>query len=171
MKRSRLKINWQEDEKTLYRLYKEEPKAEVRVRYHALWLLRRGHSAIEVAEMLGVCLRSIRTWISWYKEAGSTSMKEHLTGGRQGQKPYLTKEQEEKLIEHAKKGHITTINDASKWIKQEFGVTYTIWGTRSLLARLKIKKKVPRPIADKASMHEQEEWKKGVYLPPLKKTA
>lgn len=166
----RLKIDWQEDEETLHRLYREESVAEVRIRFHALWLVRKNYPVVQVAEVVGVNQRTVRKWISWYRQGGSNSIREHRYGGRQGQKPYLTKEQQEKLVEYAKEGNITTIGSALDWVRKEFGITYTIWGMRSLLERLKIKKKVPRPLADKASIKEQEAWKKGAWLPPLKKT-
>lgn len=35
-----LRIDWQEDEQTLYQLYKQEKDHQNRTRLHALWLIR-----------------------------------------------------------------------------------------------------------------------------------
>ena len=52
------------DADTLFRLYKGEEVPELRVRWHALWLLRRGYKVSEVVEVLGVHERSVRRWIA-----------------------------------------------------------------------------------------------------------
>ena len=49
----RLQIEWQEDAERLKRLYKEEREPELRVRGHALWLLRCGYSVAKVVEVVG----------------------------------------------------------------------------------------------------------------------
>ena len=46
-------------------------------------------------------------------------------------------------------------------MEQQFGVRYTEWGMRSLLHRLKISPKVPRPLAANADLAAQEAWEKG----------
>ena len=50
--------------------------------------------------------------------------------------------------------------DAITWIHEQYGVTYTYWGMRHVFARLRLKKKVPRPQNPKASEEEQAAWKK-----------
>ncbi len=66
----RMKIPWQEDAETLFRLYKGEPDPEIRPRLHALWLLRQGYPVAEVVKVLGVHERSVRRWIAWYRAGG-----------------------------------------------------------------------------------------------------
>jgi hypothetical protein len=48
-----VEIDWKEDEATLYRLYRSEREAELRLRWHALWLVRQGHSAGRAARRVG----------------------------------------------------------------------------------------------------------------------
>nr|WP_290666650.1 helix-turn-helix domain-containing protein [Ardenticatena sp.] len=62
----RLQIEWQEDAERLKRLYKEESELALRVRWHALWLLRCGYSVAKVVEVVGGHERSVRRWIAWY---------------------------------------------------------------------------------------------------------
>jgi len=166
MRGRRLQIEWQEDEETLFRLYKQERDPELRPRLHALWLLRQGHRVRWVARVVGVHERSLQRWLAWYREGGIAEVLKHRRGGRQGREPKLNAEQQARLVEEAAEGTFTTIWDAVRWVEQEFGVTYTYWGMRSLFVRLKLKRKVPRPLAAKASLRVQERWKKGALLLP-----
>ena len=164
----RLHIEWQEDADTLFRLYKEEEEPELRVRWHALWLLRRGYTVAEVEKVLGVHERSVRRWIKWYRVGGVAEVRRHRRGGRQGRTPKLTPEQQEQLKARAAEGHFRTIEDAVEWVRETFKVEYTYWGMRSLFVRLKIKRKVPRPVAVKADAEAQAAWKKGALWQPYK---
>ena len=165
----RLEIAWQEDADTLYRLYKGEQDPELRLRWHALWLLRRGYTVSEVVAVLGVHERSVRRWIAWYRAGGVTEVRRHRRGGRQGQKPKLTLAQQEALKARAAAGHFRTIHDAVQWVRETFGVEYTYWGMRSLFVRLKIRRKVPRPTAAQAKPEAQRAWKKGALWQPSKR--
>jgi len=156
-----LVIDWQEDEQTLLRCYRDEPDAELRTRFHALWLMRRGHRAKEAADLVAVDVRTVRTWLAWYRQGGVSAIRRHRHGGRQGRTPFLTPEQCAQLVAQSAQGTFTTVADVVAWVHQQFGVTYTWWGMRSLLIRLKITPKVPRPLAAKASLDTQEGWKKG----------
>ena len=163
----RMHIEWQEDEEALLRLYKEEQDLELRPRWHALWLLRKGYSVAEVVMVLSIHERTLRRWIAWYRAGGVEEVRRHRKGGRQGRECWLTPKQKEKLKARAAEGGFRTIHDAVKWTEENFKVKYTYWGMRSLFVRLGIKKKVPRPKAVKASPEAQEEWKKGVLLQPF----
>lgn len=99
--------------------------------------------------------------LRWYREGGIAAIREHRQGNRQGRKPFLTAEQRTQLVAQTVQGTITTIGEGRSWVEEHFGVRYTYWGMRSLFHRLKIKKKVPRPLAAKASLEAQEAWKKG----------
>jgi transposase len=63
----KLQVTWQEDEARLYELYKGEKDHQIRVRLHALWLLRQGHAMEEVATLLGVHYRTVQKWVAWYR--------------------------------------------------------------------------------------------------------
>ena len=59
------------------------------------------------------------------------------------------------------RGRIRTVGEAVRWVEWQFGVRYTAWGMRSLLQRLTIGPKVPRPLAAQADLEAQEAWKRG----------
>ena len=71
----------------------------------------------------------------------------------------MTAEQQAHLTAETARGTIRTVGEAVRWVEQQFGVDYTAWGMRSVLQRLKIGKKVPRPLAAKADLEAQEAWK------------
>jgi transposase len=161
----RLIIDWQDQPDALFRLYRAEAEPELRTRWHALWLLRQGHAPKQAAQLVGVQLRTLRTWLSWYRAGGTTTIRQHRRGGRQGQPPFLTAEQRAQLKAHTATGAIKTIAQAIVWVQSQFGITYTYWGMRSLFDRLQIGQKLPRPQAEHASDEAQEAWKKGAWLP------
>lgn len=160
-----LRIDWQEDEQTLYDLYKKEKDTQKRTRLHALWLLRKGHPLRETAGLIGVHYRTLQDWVAWYRRGGLDEVRQHRRGGHGGRKSRLTPQQEARLKELAGQGEIRTIWDGVVWAKEACGVGYTYWGMRWVFARLRLKKKVPRPIAPQASLEAQEEWKKGGWRP------
>ncbi len=157
----KLVIDWQEDEGTLLRLYRSESDVELRTRWHALWVLRQGYAPLMAASLVGVHLRTVRTWLRWYREGGTHAIRQHRHGGRQGQASFLTAEQQAQLKAHTATGAIRTVAQAGAWVQAQFDITYTYWGMRSLFQRLQIGQKVPRPQADNASPVAQEAWKKG----------
>jgi Homeodomain-like domain-containing protein len=65
MRGRRMVIAWQDDEAALYQRYRAEPDAEVRTRWHALWLIRQGRTATEAATLVGVERRSVQRWLAW----------------------------------------------------------------------------------------------------------
>jgi transposase len=161
MRGRRLRIAWQEDEVTLWQRYRGELDPDLRTRWHALWLLRQGRSVTETAALVGVHRRSVQRWLSWYRQGGLAAVAQHRQGGRQGRTAYLTAEQQAHLTAETARGTIRTVGEAVRWVEQQFGVAYTDWGMRSVLQRLKIGKKVPRPLAAKADLEAQEAWKRG----------
>jgi len=161
MRGRRLQIDWQEDEQTLYNLYKKEKDAQRRTRLHALWLLRKGHSLREAARIVGVHYRTLQDWVAWYRLGGLDEVLRRRHGGHGGRKSRLTPQEEARLKELAYQGEIRTIWDGVIWAKEMCGVPYTYWGMRWVFARLNLRKKVPRPIATQASVEAQEEWKRG----------
>jgi transposase len=162
----KLVIAWQDDVESLFQLYRTESDPELRTRWHALWLIRQGATPTAAAQRVGVQLRTVRTWLRWYREGGIATIRQHRQGGRQGQPSRLTAEQCVQLKAHTASGAVKTIEQARVWVKAQFGVSYTYWGMRSLFERLRIGKKVPRPQADKADTAQQEAWKKGGSSPP-----
>lgn len=159
-----LQIDWQEDEQTLHRLYKQEKDHQNRTRLQALWLLRQGRAMKKVAQIVGVHYQTVREWAAWYRQGGVKEVLRHRHGGHGGKERRLTPEQEEALKDRASQGEFRTLWEAVDWVKEQFGVRYTYWGMRWVFYRLGLKKKVPRRIAPQASLEAQEAWKKGGLL-------
>ena len=152
--------DWQEDEQTLYELYKQEKDHQNRTRLQALRLLRPGRSMGEVADLVGVHYRTVQEWVAWYRKGGIAEVLRHRHGWHGGQKRYLSEEQEAELKAKAEAGEVRTIQDGVEWAKSH-GVEHTYWGMRGVFGRLELKKKVPRPKSPQTSDEEQEAWKKG----------
>jgi len=166
MRGRRLVIAWREDEAALRQRYRDEPDPELRTRYHALWLVHAGQPTTAAATLVGVHVRSVRRWLGWYRQGGLAAVARHRRGGRQGRAARLTADQQAEVTAETARGTIATVGQARAWVERRFGVAYTYWGMRSLLHRLKIGRKVPRPLAAKASLAAQEAWKKGGSPPP-----
>lgn len=158
----RLRIDWREgdEESSLKARYLAEKRTEVRVRLHALWLLRTGRSIREVASLLGVHERSVQYWVSGYRRGGLAEVSAHRLGGV-GKSSWLTPEQQAEVVAEAATGNWRAAEDARRWIADKFQVSYKLNGVCELLARLKCKPKVPRPLHAKVSLEELEIWKKG----------
>src|SRR5918999_4035501 len=139
--------------------YRKQAEGEVRTRRQALWLLRRGWSMAQVAEIVGVHYRTVQRWVGWYREGGVAEGCVHHGGG-QGQPAWLTPEQE------AAKGAFTTAA-ARRWVADQFGVTYRPKGIYGLLRRVRCHPKIPQPIHAQADPPAQEAWKRGLrHRPP-----
>jgi transposase len=156
-----LQIEWQESAEGLFRRYRQETEPELRIRWHGLWLVRKGNSEREAAGLVGVDERTMRLWVAWYRRGGLTEVARHRRGGRQGRRSHLTQEQLAALKARVTEGTFRTIGEAVAWVEQNCGQRYTYWGMRSMFRRLRFKKKVPRPLGEKASLEAQEAWKKG----------
>ena len=154
-------VEWQDDAKTLGQLYRRETDPELRPRLQALWLLRGGRRLAEVAEIVGVHYKTLQQWVAWYRVGGVEEVRRHRRGGRQGKTSYLTPDQERAVVEEAKTGAFRTAGEMGEWIERRFQVVYRPGSLYSLAERLKLGKKVPRPMNEKADEPSQEAWKKG----------
>lgn len=156
-----LQIAWQDDEAALRRRYQQERDPELRPRWHALWLVRRGMSLRAAAQVLGVDERSVRRWVAWYRTGGLAEVGRRRRGDRTGRAGWLTADQQAQLRAAASQGAFRTAAEAAQWVAAVFGVAYTSSGMRSLLHRLDCRPKVPRPLVEKADPATQAAWKKG----------
>ncbi len=155
-------VDWaaEDTEADLHAQYRAEKVTEVRTRLHALWLLRRGEPPAAVAAAVGVGLRSVHRWLQWYRESGMAQVRSRRKGGV-GTPSYLTPEQERQVVAEAAQGVFATAQAVRDWIEEQFGVVYTVGSMYTLLPRLGIRLKVPRPRHAKTDPQAQETWKKG----------
>jgi len=156
-----LSIVWHEETSEFEALYKAEPDRQRRTRLHALWLVRLGHTVQSAASVVGIHLRTLQQWLSWYRQGGLSEVLAHRHGGHAGRCSPLSASEEAQLKTLAATGQIGSIWDGVAWAQEHCGVSYTYWGMRSVFARLGLKKKVPRPRSPQASDQAQQAWKKG----------
>jgi transposase len=155
------RMAWRDEAPALREAYRRERDAELRPRLHALWLLRRGERLGEVADLVGVHYRTVQQWVAWYRAGGLAEVRRHRNGGRQGAPSRLSAAQRQTLSERAGAEGFATIGEAIGWAEQQFGVRYAYGGMRSVFHRLRLKWKVPRPLAVQASPQAQAAWKRG----------
>lgn len=157
-----LRIVWGagDDAAALKAAYQAEDRRDVRPRLHALWLLRIGERIRAVAKVLGVHERNVQRWVGWYRAGGRAAVMAHRRQGK-GQRSFLSPEQQARLWTQTATGTLRTAAEARAWVTDTFGVTYTAGGMSTLLGRLRIHPKVPRPLNPKADLEEQARWKKG----------
>jgi transposase len=155
-------VAWQESADELHERYRAERDLDSRKRLGALWLVRRGESVSDAAESMGVGRRTLTRWLSWYREGGLEEVLCRVPGhGASGNECWLSKHQQQELVERAGRGEFRTYEEARRWVKEEWGVEYRYKGMYAVLARLGVHPKVPRPTAEKADPEAQEAWKRG----------
>jgi transposase len=125
-----------------------------------LWLLRSGRTLGEVAAVVGVHYRTVQRWAAWYRAGGVAAIRTRKMGGK-GQAPFLTAAQEAEVAAEVETGRFRTGEQIRAWIAARFGVAYTLGGLYGLLARLRCRPKIPRPLHAKADQTAQAAWKKG----------
>ena len=72
---------WQLDEHGVRKWMYRAPSPRERERWHALWLLVRGWSAAQVAEVLERDPHTIGDWLANFRQAGPTGFTFEQTGG------------------------------------------------------------------------------------------
>ena len=144
----------------LHAQYRAEKVTEVRTRLHALWLLRQGQGPTAVAAVVGVGRNAVQRWLRWYREGGLDAVRCRRRGGP-GKPSYLTPEQERQVVAEAAQGVFGTAQAVRDWIEERFGVVYTRDSMYTLLPRLGIRLKGPRPRHAKTDPQAQAAWKKG----------
>ena len=155
-------VEWLEGAEVLRERFAAERDVGRRKRLQALWLVRRGWGVAASAEQAGVGERTLERWLGWYREGGLDGVLGRVPGrGARGAPARLDEGQLGRLAERAGGGGVRTYGGAAEWVRSEYGVGYSYNGMWSLLARLEIRPKVPRPAAEKADPAAQEAYKKG----------
>lgn len=155
-------VLWTETAEELYERFAGERDGRRRQRLQALWLVRRGEPIPQAAHLAGVGQRSLERWLGWYRQGGVNAVVARVPGhGARGQPSRLSGEQQQELVAQAATGAFRTYHEARVWVEQTFGVPYSYNGMFTLLARLDVHPKVPRPQATKADPAAQAAWKRG----------
>ena len=122
-------------------------------------LLRQGFGVAEIIRILRVPERTIRRWISWYREGGLEEILAHRQGVGGGRPCLLDKQQQGTLWAKVASGYSTTAGQIHEWLAERFGVTYAKQSVYGLLRMLGCVSKVPRPRHEKADVEAQQRWK------------
>lgn len=114
------------------------------------------------ARQAGVGERTVVRWLGWYRQGGLGAVLTRTPGhGAVGAAARLSEEQRWLLVEESARGSFRTYDEARDWVRERYGATYSYQGMYSLLSRLGVRPKVPRPVAEQADLAAQEAWKKG----------
>lgn len=158
----RVGVAWAEGAEELRERFAAEPDAAKRKRLQALWLVRDGRSVAEAGRLAGVGGRTVERWLGWYRAGGLAEVLRRVPGhGARGAPGRLTEGQRAALLARAAEGAFRTYDEAREWVAEAFGVAYSYQGMYSVLARMRVHPKVPRPMAAKADPAAQEAWKEG----------
>jgi transposase len=135
------------------------------IRARAIILARKGRTAAEVAEALGCCLRSVRSWTALYRAGGAAALADRPRAGRPSR---LKPGDEPRLRARLDAGPapadgVCTLRgeDVRRILAEEFDARYSIEGVYKLLHRLGYSSLAPRPRHRKADPEAQEAFKKG----------
>ncbi|MYD90914.1 MAG: transposase, partial [Caldilineaceae bacterium SB0662_bin_9] len=109
---------------------------------------------------VGVSRNAVQTWLRWYRAGGLEAVCRRRKGGH-GSPSYLTPEQQALLVAEAAQGVFATAQAVQDWLETQFGVVYRVGSLYTLLPRLGIRLKRPRPRHTQADPQAQETWKKG----------
>jgi transposase len=151
----------------LYDRYRAEREVQRRKRLQVLWLVRQGRTATAAATEAGVGVRTVLRWLDWYRAAGLAEVLRRVPGhGARGAACWLSPEQQAALLAQCRRGAFRTDGEAQRWVNREFAVPYRYDGIHTLLTRLGVHPKVPRPTAATADPAVQEAWKKGTSATP-----
>jgi transposase len=155
-------VEWrvEDTEEALKAAYQAERDPAQRTRLHGLWPLRCGWTLGAAAGALGVHYRSVQRWAAWYRQGGLAGLRAHRMGGT-GQETFPSAEAEAEVAAEVATGRFRTGAEIGEWIRERYGVSYTLGGVYSLLKRLRCAPKVPRPLHAKADIERQDAWKKG----------
>jgi transposase len=155
-------VEWRHSAEELRGRYRAERDPQLARRWQALWLLRQGRSLGEVAPLVGVAYRTVQEWAAWYRAGGLQEVARHRVGGlRRPIRPLLSPAQEAALVQRAGTVGFATRRLALAWLAEQFGAALTMRQLERLFARLRLRLKVPRPLAARADPAAQAAWKGG----------
>jgi transposase len=160
----KLTVDWKHTAEELYAHYNNTPNTQIARRFQALALLRRGRTLKETAEIVGVSIRTVQKWLTWYRTGGLDELTRRTRGGnRIPVRPLLTPDQQAQLLQHAATQGFRTLREAAAWCRETLGVELSERQVQRLFHRLGFRRKIPRPMAVRADAALQAQWKKGGF--------
>jgi len=151
----------------LRRLARSQSGARMRIRMQAIVLAKRGRTAVEIAETLGVSRRPVQEWVRRYNRAGVNGLARRSGQGRRGK---LSPEERDRFVARIESGpqpndQVCTLRgrDFQRILEKEFGTLYRLSAVYALLHRLGYSCLMPRPKHRKADPQAQEAFKKKAW--------
>jgi hypothetical protein len=77
----KLTVDWKHTAEELYAHYNNTPNTQIARRFQALALLRRGRTLKETAAIVGVSIRTVQKWLTWYRTGGLDELTRRTRGG------------------------------------------------------------------------------------------
>ena len=156
-----LVINWSaaDTEDSLFDRFQSEKDIKLRNRLHSLLMLRQGSGVVDVMKHFRVSERTVRRWISWYRQGGMAEVLAHKQGSGGGRPSLLDATQQGTLWAKVASGFFLTAREISDWIAEPFDIAYARQSIYGVLKRLGCVSKVPRPRHEKADVKAQKNWK------------
>jgi transposase len=148
--------------KSLQQMAARQTHARKHTRLRAVILAQEGWMASQIAEALGVSVRTIQQWVGDYNRQGLDGLKDRRGGNHR----YLTPTQEQQLREHLTataadpEGGVRHAAELLPHIEKHFGVRYSLSGLYTLLDRLGYEWLMPRPRHPGADPEAQAAFKK-----------
>jgi transposase len=133
----KLTVDWKHTAEELYAHYNNTPNTQIARRFQALTLLRRGRTRKETAEIVGVSIRTVQKWLTWYRTGGLDELTRRTRGGnRIPVRPLLTPNQQAQLLQHAATQGFRTLREAAAWCRETLGVELSERQMQRLFHRL-----------------------------------
>lgn len=132
----RMQIEWRESVEDLQVGWQAEPNPERRQRLQVLYQLRQGQPATQVSAQLGIPLRTVQQWMTWYRAGGLTELLRRIRGhGKQGRPVYLSSQQAQIVLGAVRAGHFATVDQVRNWIEAQWAICFSYSGLYSWLGR------------------------------------
>ena len=138
--------------KQLHRSCKQRKHAD---KLKAILLLDKGHSCLEVGEILLLDDDTIRTYRNIYLNQGAASL---LQDNNKGRTSLVSVAQLDALEKHITENTYMDSKGIVAWIENEFGIRYSCSGINVILKRLGFVYKKPVLTPCKANLEKQEEF-------------
>jgi transposase len=124
-----MQVEWQESVEELEARQQAETDPQRQQRLRVLYRLRQGQYATPVSAQLGIPLRTVQQWVTWYRTGGLTELLRRVQGhGSQGRAAYLSSEQEPLVLEAVRAGQFSTVNPVREWIAVQWGIGFSYGG-------------------------------------------
>lgn len=143
--------------------YRQAKDATERTHYQTIWLIAKGKTTAEVAEVTGYGVSWIYELVRSYNRIGPDSLRD-LRHKNLGAKPLLNDVQQAQLWQALQSpptdGGLWTGPKVAQWMSDLLEQPVSPQRGWEYLKGLRLHLRVPRPEHDQASPEEQEAWKK-----------